>query len=87
MKTFDRIRKALADKLDIKVEGVTPDTRLDSLNIDSLDKVELLFALEDEFGIRDIPYRDIPLDTVGDLVAVVDRLVAEQQGSIAAAGG
>ncbi len=81
MSTFDRIRKLFADKHDIKQDRITLQTRLDSLDMDSLDLVEFLFAVEEEFGIKDIPYRGVPLDTVSDLIALVDRFVAEQQGN------
>lgn len=81
MSTFDRIRKLFADKLDIKEGGITLQTRLDSLEMDSLDLIEFLFAIEEEFGIKDIPYRGVPLDTVSDLIALVDRFVAEQRGN------
>ena len=86
MSTFERIRKLFADKLDIKEDGITLQTRFDSLEIDSIDLVEFLFAIEEEFRIKDIPYRDVPLDTVSDLIALVDRFVAEQQGNAPAEG-
>jgi len=52
---------------------------LESFGIDSLDKIEFLFSLEDEFRIK-IPESEVKIDTVQDVVNMVDRLVAEQHG-------
>ncbi len=87
MSTFDSVKDVLAAKLDIKVDGITPDTKLESLEMDSLDKIEVLFGLEETFNIKEIPHREVPLETVGDLVAIVDRFVAEQLPKFAAGGG
>ncbi len=81
MNTFERIRRQLNLKLGIGEERVTPESRLDALDLDSLDKIEFLFAIEEEFDIKDLPYRDVPLDTVGDLTVLVDRFLVEQHGA------
>lgn len=56
------------------------DTELLSLDIDSLDFVELLFSLEERFDI-DIPFNanegeHFPFDTVGSAAAAIAKLVA-----------
>ena len=49
---FDRIRAVLAKKYSLAPETISPDSTLESLGLDSLDLIELLFDVEDEFGIR-----------------------------------
>ncbi len=64
---LEKIQTMLADALDLPVEKVVPEAKIvDDLGADSLDVVELLSQLEDEFGII------IPDDEVEDLVTVAD---------------
>ncbi len=51
METIDIIRGILAENLDIAPESVTEESTFDSLNIDSLDMVQLICDLEDTLGI------------------------------------
>lgn len=51
MATIDTIRKILEDNLSIEPEQVEEDTTLDSIDIDSLDLVELICDIEDAEGI------------------------------------
>lgn len=80
MDTLARIRKLCKEKLDIKEDMLVPDATLDSLGLDSLDKIEFLFSLEEEFKIK-IPDRDITIVTLGDVVTAVDKLIAEQRSA------
>ena len=64
---LEKIQSMLAEALDLPLEKVTPDAKIvDDLGADSLDVVELLSQLEDEFGII------IPDDEVENLVTVQD---------------
>ncbi len=46
-----RLKKLIAEQLDIKEEDLTPATSfVDDLNVDSLDLVELITAMEEEFS-------------------------------------
>lgn len=69
---FEKIKSLLADQLDTDAEGITLETNIaDDLGADSLDVVELLMAIEDEFEVE-IPDEEIEnLKTVG---AVVDYI-------------
>jgi acyl carrier protein len=54
----DRVKKIIVDQLGVEEETVTPDASfVDDLGADSLDTVELVMALEEEFGIE-IPDED-----------------------------
>jgi acyl carrier protein len=72
MATIDTVREILIDNLDIDPETVTEDSTFESLNIDSLDMVELICDLEErcdiDFGEPD------GIETVGQLVEYVDGL-------------
>ena len=51
MATIDAIREILSENLSIDPESITEESTFESLNIDSLDMVELVFALEDKLDI------------------------------------
>jgi acyl carrier protein len=51
---YDRVKKVVIDRLAVEDAQVTPDASfLDNLNADSLDLVELIMALEEEFSEGD----------------------------------
>lgn len=53
---FERIRDITADKLSIEMDEIKQESSFtDDLNADSLDVVELIMALEEEFGSEDEP--------------------------------
>lgn len=54
----DRVRKVISEQLEVDEEKVTPDASvIDDLGADSLDIVEIIMSLEEEFGIE-IPDED-----------------------------
>jgi len=81
METLERIKKIVLEKVDAQEDKLAPDATLDSIGLDSLDKVELMFSLEEEFKIK-IPDREVTIVTIRDVVNVIDKLVAEQHGAI-----
>ena len=73
---FETIRNVLAKQFELDPETITRDTNLiDDIGADSLDVVELIMALEDEFGIEFTPSPEIT--TVGKLVEAVEKLTNE----------
>ncbi len=69
MGTFERIVAVIADKLDIPAEDVAEESKfVEDLNADSLDQVELIMALEDEYDIT------IPDEDAQKIVSVKDAL-------------
>ena len=71
---FEKIKELLATQLDANADNITMDTRIaDDLNADSLDVVEMLMSVEDEFSVQ-IPDEDIEsLKTVGDVVEYIQN--------------
>ena len=72
---LEKIQGMLAEALNISVDKVTADAKIvEDLGADSLDVVEVLSQLEDEFGIT-IPDEDVEnLVTVGDVAAELEKL-------------
>lgn len=72
------IREALHQRYDIPLEEITPETTLQSLGIDSLGLIELMFEVEDQLKIR-IPQDFATPVTIADLVELVDRVLKSTQ--------
>ena len=70
----DKIRQIIADQLGVKKEDVTDNAKfVDDLGADSLDTVELVMALEEEFGVE-IPDEEAEkLATVGDALRYIEE--------------
>ena len=66
---FEKVKSILADQLDADAEAITIETDIAAdLGADSLDVVELIMSLEDEFSLE-VPDEQIEgIKTVGDLV-------------------
>ena len=65
---------------------MTAEAPLEGLGLDSLGVAELLFNIEDEFKLT-LPREPVALVTVGDVVAFIDSLVAQQQAGAGAGAG
>jgi acyl carrier protein len=63
----DRVKEIIAKELEVETKQLAPEAKfIEDLGADSLDIVELVMALEEEFGI-DIPDEDADkIKTVGD---------------------
>ena len=72
---LQKVQEMLAEALNISVEEVAADAKIvEDLGADSLDVVELLSRLEDEFGIT-IPDEDVEnLITVNDGAVEIEKL-------------
>ena len=71
--TFDRIKEIIIDQLGVSEDEIKPETNLmKDLEADSLDAVEIIMAIEDEYDIE-IPDEDAEkFQTVADLVNYVE---------------
>ena len=74
MDVFERIRAMLGEELDMEEDKITMESDiLEDYEADSLDVVDMVMTLEDEFGIE-IPDEEIEnLHTVGDVVRYVEE--------------
>jgi acyl carrier protein len=73
---FERVKRVVADQLGVNESQVTMEASyIDDLGADSLDTVELVMALEEEFGL-DISDEDAEkITTVGETVAYIKEKV------------
>jgi len=70
----DKVREIIAKQLGVKLEEVTPEaTFIDDLGADSLDTVEIVMALEEEFK-AEIPDEDAEkMKTVGEAIKYIEE--------------
>lgn len=70
---FEEVRKLIAEQMHLDVETITEDKRIvEDLGADSLDTVEMLMTLEDNFGIAIPDEEAVNLKTVGDIVKYIE---------------
>lgn len=69
---LEKIKELLKEHLDCDTESINEQTTLEELGIDSLETVEILMELEDEFGIE-IPASEVG-KTVGSLVEYIEKV-------------
>ena len=76
MSTLETLQELLVKEYTLTREQVAPEALLATVGVDSLGMIELMFQIEDRFGIT-LPEDKPPLMvTVRDLVAYIDGLVA-----------
>lgn len=81
--TFTRIADYIAKQTGKDPSQITAGTSLEEAGIDSFDFIELVFQIEEEFGIHvDHNQNDVAsrLKSVGDIAALIDELVAAKSG-------
>ena len=70
---FDKVKEIIVDQLDVEADKVTAGANIqDDLGADSLDVVDLVMSLEEEFDIE-IPAEAVEgIKTVGDIVKYIE---------------
>ena len=74
---FDRVKNLIVEKLGVEEEAVVPEASFtEDLNADSLDLVELIMALEEEFSQGDVKIEisDEEAEKIATIQAAVDYL-------------
>ncbi|MGA3172955.1 MAG: acyl carrier protein [Syntrophorhabdales bacterium] len=74
MTVAEKVKKMIVEQLEVNESEVAPEAKfIDDLGADSLDIVELVMALEDEYGIE-IPDEDAEkIETVGDAIRYIEE--------------
>lgn len=68
---FERLASAIAEVLDIEQDTITPETKfVEDLGADSLDILEIIMGIEEEFGIK------IPTESTENIATVGDAFEA-----------
>lgn len=80
MEIFDKVKEMLVDQLDVDEELVTMEASIsEDLGADSLDLVDLVMELENEFD-AEIPDEDIQnIKTVGDVVHYIEKIKEDKE--------
>ena len=76
---FDKVKEIIIDQLDVDGSAITPDTSLTKdLEADSLDAVEIIMAIEDEYEIV-IPDEEAEkFAKIGDIVHFIEEQIANK---------
>ncbi len=73
---LEKLSKIIADQLSMEQSKITNDTSLrEDLQADSLDIVEIIMSIEEEFGIQVDDDDALAFKTVGDVVAYIEKLI------------
>ena len=72
---FDKVKEILSTQFDVDADSITQETDIvDDLGADSLDLVDMLMSLEDEFNIGEVPDEMVEkIRTVGQLVTYIEE--------------
>ncbi len=75
MTIFEKVKEIIVSELNVAEDIVTLDASLkDDLGADSLDAVDIVMAIEDEFGIEINNEQAESISTIADLVAYIEEL-------------
>ena len=83
--TFETMKRIIVKDYELAPERLTPDTPLETIELDSLAVTELIFALEDEFNVT-AKTNGQGMQTLGDIAAYIDQLIAERDAPAARTG-
>lgn len=75
---FDKVKKIIVEKLSVDSTEVTLDASFEDLGADSLDIVEIVMALEEEFDIEISDEEAENAKSVGDVVKYLNSLLGEE---------
>jgi acyl carrier protein len=76
--TLERLQRLFIARFEYKIEELTATMTLENLGLDSLDIIEFMFDIENEFNIR-IPDREFKVTTIQDMVDALDRFISKQR--------
>ena len=68
--TLEKVKELLAEHLEMDASEITDETTFEDLGVDSLDAVEIMMEMEDEFGVEIKPAE--AGKSVKELVAYID---------------
>lgn len=85
MSTLETLQEILVRDYGLPRERLSPDAPLDTLGMDSLSLLELMFKIEDHYGVKIVDDTPTDLVTVNDVVRYIDGLIARKAESSEAA--
>lgn len=71
---FDKLKKIVCEELNVDNDNITMNTHLvDDLGADSLDAIQLIMALEDEFDVKFDDEDAQKIQTIGDIIRLLEE--------------
>ncbi|HEY3516172.1 MAG TPA: acyl carrier protein [Gammaproteobacteria bacterium] len=83
--TFETMKRIIVKDYELEPARLNPETPLADIELDSLAVTELIFALEDEFKVT-AKTNGQGMQTLGDIAAYIDHLIAERDAPAARTG-
>lgn len=77
--SFDYIRQTLIDKFEVDKDAISREATFETLGLDSLTMVELMFDVSEKYDI-DIPTDKLDLKTLGEAVKLIDETLQAKNG-------
>ena len=71
---FEKVSQMIAERIDMDASEITMETKFDDLGLDSLDVMELLMQMEDEFG-KEISIGERKITDIAGLVALIEETI------------
>jgi len=72
MSVFEKVKSLIVEQLDVNAGKIAMTTTFEDIDADSLDVVELVMALEEEFGLEIADEEVEKIKTVGDIVNYIE---------------
>jgi acyl carrier protein len=73
---FEKLRNAIAEQFELDRESITPETDLlEDIGADSLDLIELITSMEDEFGVSAVDESVYECRKAGELAKYIEGLI------------
>jgi acyl carrier protein len=72
------LAKMIADKMEIDIATILPESNLQELGLDSLDTFDIIFSAEDYFKIK-VPNDQVNISTLQDVAVLVHQLILSQK--------
>lgn len=72
MSILSKVKELISEQLDIEIENIEPETTFEEMDADSLDLVEFVMSLEEEFEIEISDEEIEKIKTVGDVVKYIE---------------
>ncbi len=70
--SFNYIRQVLIDKFEVDADAIKPEATFETLGLDSLTMVELMFDVSEKYDIE-IPTDKLDFTTLGEAIALIDE--------------
>ena len=85
MDVLNEVKQVIGKQARVPIDQLTADTRLEDIGIESIDVIEIVFALEEKFGVT-LPFNAnesaaSEFETIGKVANAVKTVVAEKTPS------